>query len=172
MKTKVTLIAALSLAASAVSQAFTIDFNALVVPSGTTIDAGSSPLIIDVVGYGPVSFEVAPSDVVEVGQTHTNDSGTIVNSLEMDPGERILVTFLGPEALDVNFDIAGINPGEESVDISNHIIRTNEYQIRTIGNEGSDGVGLAAVSWNVVPEPSSALLGGLGAGLLILRRRR
>ena len=171
MKTKVTLIAALSLSASAATQAFTIDFNALVEPLGTTVTS-ATPLTIDVTGYGPVRFEVAPSDVVEVGQTHSNDSGTIVNSLEMDSGERILVTFLGPEALNVNFDIAGINPGEEAVDISNHIIRTNEYQVSTIGNEGSDGTGLAAVSWNVVPEPSSALLGGLGAGLLILRRRR
>ena len=171
MKTSTLLIAAMSLAASAVSQAFTIDFNALVVPSGTTITS-ATPLTINVAGYGDVRFEVGGSDVVEVGNTHANDSGTVVNSLEMDPGERILVTFLGPTALNVNFDVAGINPGQDVVQVTQHVIRTSEYQVSTVGNPGSDGTGLAAVSWTTVPEPSSALLGTLGAGMLILRRRR
>lgn len=171
MKTSTLLIAAMSLAASAVSQAFTIDFNALVVPSGTTITS-ATPLTINVAGYGDVRFEVGGSDVVEVDNTHANDSGTVVNSLEMDPGERILVTFLGPTALNVNFDVAGVNPGQDVVQVTQHVIRTAEYQVSTIGNPGSDGAGLAAVSWTAVPEPSSALLGTLGAGMLILRRRR
>lgn len=171
MKTKTFLIAALSLAAASVSQAFTIDFNALVVPSGTTITA-ATPLTINVAGYGDVRFEVASGDIVQVGQVHANDSGTVLNSLEMDPGENILVTFLGPQALNVNFDIAGINPGLDAVNITQHPINTNEYQVGMVGNPGSDGAGLAAVSWTAVPEPSSALLGTLGAGLLILRRRR
>ena len=171
MKTTTSLIAAISLAATAATQAFTIDFNALVVPLGTTVDS-ATPLTINVAGYGDVLFEVGGSDVVQVGNTHANDSGTVVNSLEMDAGDRILVTFLGPDALNVNFDIAGVNPGQEVVQVTQHAIRTYEFQVNTIGNPGSDGAGLAAVSWNSVPEPSSALLGGLGAGLLILRRRR
>ena len=69
MKTSTLLIAAMSLAASAVSQAFTIDFNALVVPSGTTITS-ATPLTINVAGYGDVRFEVGGSDVVEVDNTH------------------------------------------------------------------------------------------------------
>lgn len=171
MKTTTALIAAVSLAVTAASQAFTIDFNGLVVPSGTTIDS-ATPLTINVAGYGDVRFEVGGSDVVQVGNTHSNDSGTIVNSLEMDAGERILVTFLGPDALNVNFDIAGVNPSEEVVQVTQHAIRTFEFQVNTIGNPGSDGAGLTAVSWDAVPEPSSALLSVLGAGLLILRRRR
>lgn len=172
MKIKTLLITAVSLAASALSQAFTIDFNALVVPQGTTIDSGT-PLTINVTGYGDVRFEVGGTDVVQVGTTYSNDAGTtIVNSLEMDAGDKILVTFLGPEALNVDFDIAGLTPGEEVVQITQHAIRTFEFQVNTIGNPGSDGAGIAAVSWTAVPEPSSALLGLLGAGTLILRRRR
>lgn len=174
MKMKSLLIAAMSLAAAAATQAFTIDFNGLVVPSGTSITS-ATPLTINVAGYGDVKFQVAPGDAVQVGQVHANDSGTIKNSLEMDPGERIIVTFLGPQALNVNFDVVGINPGnpgQDAVQTTQHVIRTAEYQISTTGNVGSDGTGLAAVSWTAVPEPSTALLGGLGAGLLILRRRR
>lgn len=171
MKTKTLLIAAFSFAASALSQAFTIDFNALVVPLGTAVNSGT-PLTVNVSGYGDVRFEVGGSDVVEVGNTHTNDSGTIVNSLEMDAGDTVLVTFLGPDALNVNFDIVGLNPSEEYVQVTQHPVRTFEFQVDSIGNPGTDGVGIAAVSWTSVPEPSSALLGGLGAGLLILRRRR
>lgn len=162
----------MSLSASALSQAFTIDFNALVVPSGTTITA-ATPLTVDVAGYGDVKFEVGGSDVVQVGNTYQNDAGTtIVNSLEMDAGDTVLVTFLGPEALNVDFDIAGLTPGEESVQITQHAILTFEFQVNTIGNPGSDGAGIAAVSWTAVPEPSSALLGMLGVGALVLRRRR
>ena len=68
----------------------------------------------------------------------------------MDPGERILVTFLGPTALNVNFDVAGVNPGQDVVQVTQHVIRTAEYQVSTIGNPGSDGAGLAAVSWTAV----------------------
>jgi len=171
MKAKTLFIAAISLAASAVSQAFTIDFNALVVPSGTTVSAGT-PLTINVAGYGDVRFEVGGTDVVQVGTTYSNDSGTVINSLEMDSGETVLVTFLGPEALNVNFDIAGVTPGEEVAQISQNPVRTAEFQVNLIGNAGSDGAGITAVSWTSVPEPSSALMGMLGLSVLVLRRRR
>ncbi|MFK7910733.1 MAG: PEP-CTERM sorting domain-containing protein [Akkermansiaceae bacterium] len=171
MKIKALLIAATSLAATAVSQAFTIDFNALALPSGTSITS-TTPQAINVTGYGLVLFEVPSPDEVQVGQIHANDSGTIKNSLEMDPGERIRVTFLGPKALNVDFDVTGVNPGFDQVNVTNIGDNPQKFQIDMIGNPGSNGAGLAAVSWTAVPEPSSALLGGLGAGLLILRRRR
>ncbi|BDS05835.1 hypothetical protein NT6N_08750 [Oceaniferula spumae] len=172
MKTKTLLIAAFSMAATALCQAFTIDFNALVVPVGTTITS-STPLTINVDGYGPVRFEVGGTDVVQVGTTHSNDPGTsIVNSLEMDGGDTVVVTFLGPEALNVDFDIAGINPSEEAVQITQSALRTYEFQVNTIANEGSNGAGIAAVSWTSVPEPSSAVLGAIGACAILLRRRR
>lgn len=172
MKVKTLLIAAISLGASALSQAFTIDFNALEVPFGTTVDSANS-LTVNVAGYGDVLFEVGGTDVVQVGNTYSNDAGTtIVNSLEMDAGDTVLVTFLGPDALNVDFDIVGLTPGEEVVQITQHAIRTFEFQVGTIGNPGSDGAGIAAISWTSVPEPSSALLSMLGVGALVLRRRR
>lgn len=172
MKIKTLLVAAFSLAATAISQAFTIDFNALVVPVGTTVDA-STPLTINVEGYGDVRFEVTGSDVVQVGDTFANDPGTtITNSLELDGGDTVVVTFLGPEALNVDFDIAGITPGEEAVQITQSALRTFEFQVSTIANPGADGAGIAAVSWTAVPEPSSALLGLVGACGLVFRRKR
>lgn len=172
MKTKTLLIAAISLATTALSQAFTIDFNALVVPVGTTIDSDNS-LTIDVEGYGDVRFEVAGTDVVQVGTTYSNDPGTsIVNSLEMDGGDTVLVTFLGPEALNVDFDLAGLTPGEEVVQINQNAFHTYEFTVNTVANPGADGAGIAAVSWTAVPEPSSAMLGALGACAILLRRRR
>lgn len=172
MKIKTLLIAAFSLATTAISQAFTIDFNALVVPVGTTITA-DTPLTIEVAGYGDVQFQVPATDVVEVGTTFANHPGTsITNSLELDAGDTVVVTFLGPEVLDVDFDLVGITPGEEFVQITQNAIRTFEFQVNSIGNEGTDGVGIAAVSFTSVPEPSSALLGLLGACAMVFRRNR
>ncbi len=171
MKAKTILIAAISLGATALSQAFTIDFNALVVPLGTAVSSGA-PLTVSVAGYGDVKFEVGGTDAVEVANSYRNDSGTVANSLEMEPGETILVTFLGPDALNVNFDIVGVTPGSEVVNNSQHPVRTQEFQVSMIGNPGSDGAGVAAVSWDAVPEPSSALLSAIGMCALGLRRRR
>jgi len=173
MKIKTLLIAAISLSATALSQAFTIDFNGLAKPLGTTITA-ATPLTVNVAGYGDVLFEVGGTDVVQVGNKYANDGGTTIrNSLEMDAGDTVIVTFLAAEALNVDFDIAGITSGEEVVQITKVDLRSFEYhQVNTIGNPGSDGAGIAAVSWTTVPEPSSAALGMLGLGALVLRRRR
>lgn len=172
MKLKSLLIAGFSLAATTLSQAFTIDFNALVVPVGTTITS-ATPLTINVANYGDVRFEVTGSDVVQVGDAYANDPGTsITNSLEMDGGDTVIVTFLGPDALNVDFDIAGITPGQEVVQINQSALRTYEFQVNTVANPGADGAGIAAVSWTAVPEPSSALLGLVGACALVFRRNR
>lgn len=160
-----TLFAAATLTMSA--QAFTIDFNSLVVPEGTTVN-GVTPLVINVVGYGDVRFEVGPAsgDVLVVDDTHKNDSGTFTYSLELDAGETVLVTFLGSQAINVDFDIIGIDNGE-SANLSQ--FSASEFQLDAIGG---DGVGIAAVSWDTVPEPGSSLLILIGAGSMILRRRR
>ena len=166
---KVTFTTLLATAAAAtMAQAFTIDFNALVVPLGTTVTAGS-PLTINVAGYGDVRFEVGGSDSLVVATNHSNDGGTTFqNSLELDAGESVLVTFLGPQAMNVNFDIIGINAGESANPVPVGVAG-NEYQLDAIGG---DGVGIAAISWDAVPEPSSSLLVLVGASSLILRRRR
>ncbi|MGB0992002.1 MAG: PEP-CTERM sorting domain-containing protein [Akkermansiaceae bacterium] len=164
---KATITTLLAAAASvAMANAFTIDFNNLVVPNGTVVDAGN-PLTIGVVGYGNVRFET--TDSLVVANNHSNDGGTTLQySLELDPGESVLVTFLGPEALSVNFDIIGIGSGE-TMPVTRHPINIQEY---TASANGGDGGGVAAISWNAVPEPSSTMLITLGVGSLILRRRR
>lgn len=165
MKTKFLTLIALG-AATAISQAFTIDFNALEVPLGTTVTQ-ATPLTVTVAGYGDVKFEVANPDVLVVATNHQNDSGTFMNALELDAGETVLVTFLGPQALNVDFDIIGINAGESANPVPVGF-GGDEYQLDAIGG---NGVGIAAISWTV-PEPSSSLLVLVGAGSLILRRRR
>ena len=35
-----------------------------------------------------------------------------------------------------------------------------------------DGVGLQSITWDVVPEPSSAALGAIGMSMILLRRRK
>lgn len=169
MKAKLyTLLA--TMAATVGIQAFTIDFNGLVVPHLTTVDA-STPLVINVAGYGDVKFEVGPAsaDILVVDTNHSNDGGTTFqNSLELDPGETVLVTFLGPQAINVDFDIIGINDGESANPVPVGF-SGDEYQLDAIGG---NGVGIAAISWNVVPEPSSGLLVLVGVSALMLRRRR
>lgn len=58
------------------------------------------------------------------------------------------------------FDVTGVNPGDR-------------FQIITASSSGQAGY-IGPVSWDlaVVPEPSSLLLAGAGAGALLLRRRR
>jgi len=168
MKAKFLTLFALGVATAA-SQAFTIDFNSLVpVTAGTIVDS-TTPLTVTVVGYGDVMFEVTNPDSLIVGSTHRNGSGTINNSLELESGEVVVVTFLGPQALNVNFDIIGINDGDSSTQVPIGL-SGDLHQVNSIGS--GNGVGIAAVSWNTVPEPSSSLLVLVGAGSLILRRRR
>lgn len=181
MKLKLfTLIA--SAAAMTAASAFTIDFNTLQVSDGTTTTgfsigtiSGGSPQVVTVPGYGDVRFEVAPasSDVVQLGSSYSNDGGTTFQqSLEVDASEVVVVTFLGDEALNVDFDIIGISSGENTAPVKTG---SQEYQYNP-GSGGpsspGDGAGIAAISWTAVPEPSSSLLVLVGAGSLLLRRRR
>jgi len=170
-----------SAAAMTMASAFTIDFNNLTVSDGVntsaftigTVDAGN-PQTVNVPGYGDVLFQVGPltADSLTVGSTHSNDGGsTFQQSLEIDSNEVVVVTFLGPAALNVDFDIIGVSSGENG-----SVAQTGaaEYQYAPGGGPGTadDGAGIAAISWNTVPEPSSTLLITLGAGSLLLRRRR
>jgi hypothetical protein len=159
-----------TLAATVGVQAFTIDFNGLVVPLRTTVDP-STPLVINVAGYGYVKFEVglASPDVLAVDTNPSHDGGTTTqNSLEPDAGETVIVTFLGPQAIDVDFDIIDINEGESATPVSVGL-SDYEYQPDAIGG---NRVGVAALSLNAVPEPSSGLLVFVSVSSLMLRRRR
>lgn len=164
-----------SAATMTMAGAFTIDFNNLMVSDGTTPSSfsfdpvdGTTSQTVTVPGYGDVRFEVGPTsgDELQVGFAFSNDSGTITQSLELGATETVVVTFLGPTALNVDFDIIGIDAGENS---SVAALLPNEFQY---GPPNGDGAGIAAISFEAVPEPSSSLLVILGAGSMLLRRRR
>ncbi len=164
MKTKTPLVAAILCGLTAVSSAFTLDF---VGYEGQSLPP--NPLTISVPGYGDVQFEALGGSTLVVNSAHQNDNLSGAPSLNFDMGEAVRVTFLGLEPIDVDFDYVGVNAGEYF--LAQEDIFTPQSFILTLNGSGN-GAGLYAVSWNQVPEPSTALLGVLAGGAFLLRRRR
>lgn len=166
MKTKTTLVAALLCGLSASSGAFTLDFTGF---EGTELPP--SILQIAVPGYGDVRFEAIGGSTLIVDSSHMNDDGSAAPSLSFNRGESVKVTFLGNQPLDTNFDYVGISVGEYFVSGVDPV--NSQAYVLTMNASGvSDGAGLYAVSWNAVPEPSTAILGAVaGLGFILLRRR-
>ena len=185
MKLQSTLVAAISFAAIATSQAFVIDFNALI-PTGTfsvgdTISSGSE-LDVSVDGYGYVTFEnnssaTADGDLV-IGTSYSDGAGSI-NSLEMETGETVTVIFKGASVTDVEAGFAGVSAAPFDTGIFQKVVDCQVYTDVSIDSshfpggeyQGADGVGLEYVQWNIVPEPSSAALGAIGLSMILFRRR-
>ncbi|MFD2257763.1 PEP-CTERM sorting domain-containing protein [Luteolibacter algae] len=164
MKTKLPLIAALYCGLCTVSSAFTLDFNGYV---GKSLPTDTISILIE--GYGNVTFTAGNKSTLIVDEKFKNDNGFGAPSLSFDEGDTVNVTFEGAQPLNVDFDYVGVSDGES--------FTTEESQFAsqtfTISLEGNgDGAGLYQISWNQVPEPSSALLGLLGSALLVIRRRR
>jgi hypothetical protein len=164
MKTKTPLVAALYCGLSAISSAFTLNF---VGHEGTTLPP--NPLVIPVPGYGHVQFDALPGSTLEVNNAHMNDDGSAAPSLSFNMNEAVKITFHGLQPINVNFDYVGVSPGEYF--IAQPDLVTPQSFIVSLNGTGN-GAGLYAVSWNQIPEPSSALLGALAGGFMILRRRR
>jgi len=164
MKTKAPLMAVAAVALAAHAHAFTLDaipYNGLSMPS--------TPVAINVPGYGDVIFEEGPASSLEVDNTYLNDNGTSGPSLNFKEGESVKITFVGPQPLNVDFDFSGLSVNER-FDIQEDIFTPQSY-VLTLQGKG-DGAGLYAVSWEVVPEPTSALLGVVGGAFFAFRRRR
>ena len=192
MKLKTTLIAACSAAAMATSHAFNIDFNALTV-TPTAIGQGES-FTVTVDNYGTVTFtNITPNteSSIAIGNNFLDNDGNNVKSLELEgmgvdeetpiEAEVIMVTFNGAEVTNAQAVFAGnsanpfdvgifIQDSDDDGPLSGPV--DGAYYAATIGAPGSDGVGLQSISWDVVPEPSSAALGALGMSMILLRRRR
>lgn len=184
MKLRSTLIAAFSAAAMATSQAFTIDFNAISYTSddGDSWSYGESfDVIVD--GYGTVTFTNVSAgsngdDTVEIGDNFKDNDGTSVESLQLESGEKVMVTFHGDaEVINVEAVFTGISPDP----FDTGVLRGSEVEyyastidITNLGGEYTteDGVGLQSITWDVVPEPSSAALGAIGMSMILLRRRK
>ena len=196
MKLKSTLVAAFSVAAITTSQAFNIDFNAITVTDVPIAENESFTVQVD--NYGTVTFTNItpdPSSSITIDNNFLDNDGNNVMSLELEgisiddgppiEAEVIQVTFNGAEVTNAQATFAGNSatpfdvgifvdlaalidqsgyPGDVPID--------GAYYAATIGVPGSDGVGLQSISWDVVPEPSSAALGALGMSMILLRRRR
>ena len=194
MKLKTTLIAAFSAAAMATSHAFNIDFN-LITVVGAPIGQGES-FNVTVANYGTVTFTniSGPESSIAIDNNFIGNDGQYVNSLELEgevfteapiEAEVIMVTFNGAEVTNAQAVFAGNSADPFDVGIfvdldaliqqvgySEETPFEGAYYAATIGALGSDGVGLQSISWDVVPEPSSAALGALGMSMILLRRRR
>lgn len=159
MKTKSFIAAAALICLPSVASAFSLDFTG--VAPGTPIPP--NPLTISVPGYGNVTFEAIIGSNLVVQPV----SGT--PAIAFDQGEGVRVSFEGIGVENVSFAYSGVSIGESFLVTPDPNV-ANQFIVTMQGT--GDGAGLTGATWNVVPEPSSALLGVLGASLLVLRRRR
>ena len=167
----------------ATSQAFTIDFNAISYESliGESLNQNDT-LEIHVQDYGTVKFintsaTTTTNNIVEIGDAYSNDESS-VNSLQLEIGEQITVIFCGDQVTDFGYIFQGsnLNPWDMGMfSIEEEGVAYNAIAIDAsylYGDQGADGVGLQSITWDVVPEPSSAALGAIGMSMILLRRRK
>ncbi|MFT4175684.1 MAG: PEP-CTERM sorting domain-containing protein [Luteolibacter sp.] len=164
MKIKAPLAAVLSVALTAAASAFTLD---AVGYEGQSLPL--EPVTIHVPGYGDLIFHAGPGSTLSVGSDYQNDNGFGGPSLNFNERDTVRITFVGPEALNVDFDFVGLSSGESFI-IQQDPFDSQSYVLTLQGS--GDGAGLYAISWTAVPEPTSALLGVLGGAMLVFRRRR
>ena len=188
MKLKSTLIAAFSAAAMATSQAFVIDFNDInqigsdaFTQVGSTIgsstgDGGTGGITIDVAGYGSVTITRTTfsdgSDLI-IGNLYS-DGLLNVNSIQLSSnGDQVTVTFPTDVIL---FNAQSLDQGtsEGLVIVGSLAGSVHTITASLIGTDlnGAPGIGIQAIKFDVVPEPSSAALGAIGMSMILLRRRK
>jgi hypothetical protein len=165
MKVSLPLLAALVVGFPAMSGAFTLDFATSV---GAVVQSGS-PLTINIPGYGDVVFDVGVGTPLVVNSAFENDNGFGGPSLSFDTGEAVKITFNGLEPLNLDFDYVGNSIGETFVGQPD-LFTPQSFVVNLQG--AGNGAGIYQISWNAVPEPSSALLGLIGAAVFAFRRRR
>jgi hypothetical protein len=164
MKMKIPLLIAVLVAGLPLaSSAFTLD--------AVGYDGGElslNPVSVFVPGYGAVIFEAAVGTTLVVNSAFANDNGFGGPSLNFDQNEAVKITFNGAQPLNVDFDFVGVSAGESFV-VQKDLFTPQAFLITLQG--GGNGAGLYAVSWNAIPEPSSALLGLIGTAVFAFRRR-
>lgn len=161
MKLKATLAAAALLLAPSL-HAFTLDFSAYV---GQVVPPS---LVVNVPGYGNVAFSAgmnALTGALSSFQVGTSFFGT--PSIQFDNGESLSVSFLDGPLTNVDFITVAV-----SADTSEHfsVVNSAPGQYSLTLQNSTNGAGLAGVEF--VPEPTSALLGLIGASSFVIRRRR
>ncbi len=164
MKTKTALVAVLLGLVPATGSAFTLD--AVGYEGGVL---SRNPFSVFVPGYGELVFETGPNSSLVVDSAYRNDNGFGGPSLNFDQDESVRIIFNGPEPLNVSFDFVGQSVGESFV-IEKDLFTPQAFVV-TLRGQG-DGAGLYSIGWNAIPEPSTAVLGVLGATMLVFRRKR
>ena len=185
MKLKTTLIAAFSAAAMATSQAFVIDFNDInqigsdaFTQVGSTIgsSADDGGITINVAGYGLVTITKTTfgggSDL-KIGDLYSDELNN-VNSIELSSnGDQVTVTFPTDVIL---FNAQSLDEGASEGLVIEGSLAGSVHTITAslIGTDlnGEPGIGIQAIKFDVVPEPSSAALGAIGMSMILLRRRK
>ena len=168
MKTKLPLIASLYFGLCSIGSAFSLDFN--LVPINTTVPP---TLTINVPGYGSVDFEILAGSAVVDNKYASPPPTTTSPSLNFDTNESVKITFVGAQPEDIDFAFVGVSIGEQFTVTPQ--ASPNEFVV-TLANIGAGpgatkaGAGLYQI--NFIPEPSSSILGVIGASMLLIRRRR
>ncbi|MBN8460866.1 MAG: PEP-CTERM sorting domain-containing protein [Verrucomicrobia bacterium] len=161
---KITTLGASALmfvAAMANAPAFTLDFASLAL--GTNVPNLPSSLVLNVPGYGNIAFSSGNSSHLEIVSMSGSSGPT--KSINMNGGETLVVNFQGATPINVNFGYEEVDSGEVMTSLAP--FSPTQYVVSMNGNNA----GVSAVNFQVVPEPSAILLGGIGS-LLLFRRRR
>lgn len=164
MKMKLPLLAVFIAGMPIAASAFTLD---AVGYGGSELSL--NPVSVSVPGYGELIFEAAVGTTIVVNSAYQNDNGFGGPSLSFDQNEAIKITFNGASPLNVDFDFVGQSVGESFV-VQKDLFTPQAFLVTFQGS--GDGAGLYAVSWQAVPEPTSAMLGLIGTAVFAFRRRR
>ncbi|GHC46235.1 PEP-CTERM sorting domain-containing protein [Roseibacillus persicicus] len=164
---KFTFLTLAALSAGVVSSsAFSLDFTGLELDGSVTLSgADGDQLIINVPGFGNVGFGVAEKDLSAVV-----DDNYGVPAIEFDETKTITINFFAATPVEnVMVSFVGVPQGDEPT-----YVPIDNYGGTVSFDAGVSG-GIQSVSFDAidtkVPEPSTTLLGLIGAVALLRRRR-
>ncbi|MFK7851951.1 MAG: PEP-CTERM sorting domain-containing protein [Akkermansiaceae bacterium] len=170
MKIRSLLLAATTCGLSSFASAFTLDFTGFA--PGTPL-----PLTVNVLGYGDVNFS-AVVGTPEIG-TFSPPAGT--PAIGFENNEAIQLTFTGAPPVTLAGQYIGADVGIDTFTGAALGATGKEFLLTFTTTQVGGTAGLQSVEFTVasvpptnppIPEPSTSLLGAIGAALLVVRRKR